>query len=316
MTKILVIEDEAGIRMTLSMMLKAEGFEVAAADNGRAGIETARAESPDLILCDINMPEMNGYEVLEQLRKEPSLAATPFVFLTARVDRGDMRRGMNLGADDYLTKPFTRDELLETVNARIKKDEISREALTNQLIASDTLLQQRFRSNFAGEEQPSLTEDQEFSAAEGTASEATILFADIRNFTTISERLSAPEIAALLNAYLERACQPIIACGGSVVKFIGDGIMAVFPHTEARSREKQALQAVHAGLGLSFVADQFRGWISEHHPNRDLPEFAIGVGIHTGEVTLCRVGGPGQQEFTAIGDTVNIASRMEEQTKE
>ncbi|OGA50814.1 MAG: hypothetical protein A3G25_14455 [Betaproteobacteria bacterium RIFCSPLOWO2_12_FULL_63_13] len=316
MARILVIEDEAGIRMTLSMMLKAEGFEIAAADNGRAGIDAARAATPDLILCDINMPEMNGFEVLEQLRKDPALAATPFVFLTARVDRGDMRRGMNLGADDYLTKPFTRDELLETVTARLKKDEISREALTNQLIASNTALQQRFRSNLSGEERPSVIEDDELASVEGTASEATVLFADIRNFTTISERLSAPEIAELLNAYLERACQPIIACGGSVVKFIGDGIMAVFPHTEMRPREKQALQAVHAGLGLSFVADHFRAWVSERHPNRDLPEFAIGVGIHTGEVTLCRVGGQGQQDFTAIGDTVNIAARLEEQTKE
>lgn len=316
MTKILVVEDEPGIRMTLSFMLKAEGFDVTAAENGRAGIEAARAKTPDLILCDINMPEMNGFEVLEQLRQEPALAATPFVFLTARIDRSDMRRGMNLGADDYLTKPFTRDELMETVNARIKKHETSLEVLTNQLIASSETLRRRFRSNIAGEEAPQASAEDELSAVEGIASEATVLFADIRNFTTFSERLSAPEIAELLNTYLERACQPIIACGGSVVKFIGDGIMAVFPHTDQRPREKQALQAVHAGLGLSFIAERFREWVEERHPDRELPEFAIGVGIHSGEVTLCRLGGHGQQDFTAIGDTVNVAARLEEQTKE
>ena len=150
MTKILVIEDEAGIRMTLSLMLKAEGFEVSVAENGRLGIEAARAKAPDLILCDINMPEMDGYGVLEQLRREPALAATPFVFLTARADRNDMRRGMNLGADDYLTKPFTRDELLGAVTARIKKQETTREALTDQLIAGSETLRRRFRSGFAG----------------------------------------------------------------------------------------------------------------------------------------------------------------------
>lgn len=316
MTKILVIEDEAGIRMTLSLMLKAEGFEVAAADNGRTGLDAARAKTPDLILCDINMPEMDGFGVLEQLRKEPALAAIPFVFLTARIDRSDMRRGMNLGADDYLTKPFTRDELLETVSARLKKDEISREALTSQLIASSDTLRRRFRGDITGEETAHMNAEDEMSAVEGIASEATVLFADIRNFTTFSERLSAPEIAELLNTYLERACQPIIACGGSVVKFIGDGIMAVFPHTDLRPREKQALQAVHAGLGLSFIAERFREWVRERHADRELPEFAIGVGIHSGEVTLCRLGGQGQQDFTAIGDTVNVAARLEEQTKE
>jgi serine/threonine-protein kinase PpkA len=143
-----------------------------------------------------------------------------------------------------------------------------------------------------------------------------VLFADIRGFTTMSERLTAVEIAELLNAYLVRACAPIVSCGGNVVKFIGDGIMAVFPHTESSPREKQALQAVHAGLGLSFIALRFRKWVQDRYPDRGLPEFAIGVGIHTGEITMCRLGPQGQEEFTAIGDTVNVASRLEEQTKE
>lgn len=316
MTKILVIEDEAGIRMTLSLMLKAEGYDVKSAENGRKGIEAARERPPDLILCDINMPEMDGFQVLEQLRKEPTLAAIPFIFLTARIDRSDLRRGMNLGADDYLTKPFTRDELIETVTARIRKFEASREVLTNQLISENETLRQRFRSNMAREEAPPTTENAPQTGMESRVAEATILFADIRGFTTISERLSAAEIAELLNTYLQRACAPIIACGGKVVKFIGDGIMAVFPHGEPEAREKQALRAVHAGLGLSFIASQFRGWVSERFPDRGLPEFAIGVGIHTGEVTLCQLGAQGQQDFTAIGDTVNIAARLEEQTKE
>ena len=316
MTKILLIEDEAGIRMTVSLMLKAEGYDVTTAQNGHKGLEAARDNAPDLILCDVNMPQMDGFQVLEEMRKEPALAVTPFIFLTARTDRSDMRQGMNLGADDYLTKPFTRDELLQAVTARIRKHETSREVLINQLIAGSESLRLRFRSNLAREEQPPTTEDSPQPGVESNVAEATVLFADIRGFTTISERLSAQEIAELLNTYLQRACEPILACGGKVVKFIGDGIMAVFPHSESEPREKQALRAVHAGLGLSFIAGRFREWVHERFPERGLPEFAIGVGIHTGEVTMCQRGARGQQDFTAIGDTVNIAARLEEQTKE
>ena len=316
MTKILLIEDEPGIRMTVSLMLKAEGYDVTTAPGGRQGLEAARSNAPDLILCDVNMPEMDGFQVLEELHKEPELAVTPFIFLTARTDRSDLRRGMTLGADDYLTKPFTRDELLEAVTTRIRKHQTALKVLTDQLIAGSETLRRRFLSNLAQEEEPPTTEDSPPPGVESTVAEATVLFADIRGFTTISERLSAQEIAELLNTYLQRACEPILACGGKVVKFIGDGIMAVFPHTRSEPREKQALRAVHAGLGLSFIAGRFREWVHQRFPERGLPDFAIGVGIHTGEITMCQLGAPGQQDFTAIGDTVNIAARLEEKTKE
>lgn len=101
-------------------MLKLEGYQVRGASNGREGIACAQEYRPDLIICDIMMPEMNGYEVLAALRDHPTTALTPFIFLTARTDRRDVRRGMNLGADDYLTKPFTAAELIESVQARLR----------------------------------------------------------------------------------------------------------------------------------------------------------------------------------------------------
>lgn len=119
--KILVVEDEVGIRSNLVRMLRLEGFELLEASNGRMGLEVARAEIPNLILSDVMMPELDGYELLEALRADPLTAAIPFIFLTARTDRMDRRRGMNLGADDYLGKPFTRDEVLDAVTARIKR---------------------------------------------------------------------------------------------------------------------------------------------------------------------------------------------------
>jgi len=312
-TKILVIDDDPGIRKSLGLSLRTEGYAVIEAASGPEGLELAASEAPALIICDVNMPGMDGYEVVTRLRK--SNAAVPFVFLTAKGGRAEIRRGMNLGADDYLTKPFTREELIEAVRVRLKKHDTSREALAQQLILDSERMRSRFVSHLTGGVKPALDEQAPADAVNAII-EATVLFTDIRSFTTLSERLSVVEIAALLNRYFERACEPILAAGGKVVKFIGDGIMAVFPHGAEQPREQQALRAIQAGLGLALVATHFRQWVQERFPNRGLPEFAVGVGIHTGDVTLCRVGAPGEDNFTAIGDTVNIASRLEGQTKE
>lgn len=123
MKTILVIEDEPEMRRNLATILKLESFRVLQAENGRLGLELARAERPDLILCDVMMPELDGRAVLQALREHPETAATPFVFLTAKGERSDLRLGMNLGADDYLTKPVGKSDLLEAVSARLKRTE-------------------------------------------------------------------------------------------------------------------------------------------------------------------------------------------------
>ena len=121
MTKILVIEDEQLIRNSVVEQLKAEGFDTIEAENGRVGLTWAREHKPDLIICDVLMPEVDGFQVLSSLRQEPATALMPFVFITSLTDRADVRRGMELGADDYLPKPFTKPELLGAVTARLKK---------------------------------------------------------------------------------------------------------------------------------------------------------------------------------------------------
>ncbi|MBS4098088.1 MAG: EAL domain-containing protein [Sulfuricella sp.] len=123
MKKILVIEDEAPLRNNLAMMLRVEGYQVLSAENGQVGLDVARAEQPDLILSDVMMPVLDGHGVLRALREKPETASIPFVFLTALADRSDFRTGMNLGADDYLVKPFSRNEVLETVQARLHRQE-------------------------------------------------------------------------------------------------------------------------------------------------------------------------------------------------
>ena len=119
--KILIIEDQAPMRRNIALMLEMEGYETVTAENGRVGLEMARREEPDLVLCDVMMPELDGYGVVQALREDVRFAATPFIFLTAKSDRSDVRVGMNYGADDYLTKPVVRDDLLAAVTARLQR---------------------------------------------------------------------------------------------------------------------------------------------------------------------------------------------------
>ncbi|MFZ9739359.1 MAG: EAL domain-containing protein [Prochlorotrichaceae cyanobacterium] len=133
MKTILVIEDDTAIRNNIAMILKSQGFTILQAEDGLTGVELALGSAPDLIVCDIMLPQISGYEILEQLRQEANLAVTPFIFLTALADRADMRQGMNLGADDYLTKPFTSQELIGAVNARLLKQQELTEPYRNEM---------------------------------------------------------------------------------------------------------------------------------------------------------------------------------------
>ena len=123
-TKILVIEDDIDVQLNLQTILLEEGFEVIKASNGINGIQLAQSDKPDLILCDISMPGVDGYRVIDELSKEKCTQSIPFVFLTAKVEREDIRKGMQLGADDYVLKPFRIDDLLLSIKTRLKRFEI------------------------------------------------------------------------------------------------------------------------------------------------------------------------------------------------
>jgi anti-anti-sigma factor len=121
MTTILAIEDETKIRENIQEILELEGFDVLTAENGRLGVQLAQEHHPDLIICDVMMPELDGYDVLVTLRQDPNTLKIPFIFLSARATKADFRKGMSLGADDYLTKPFTPGELREAIFTRLEK---------------------------------------------------------------------------------------------------------------------------------------------------------------------------------------------------
>ena len=129
MKKVLVIEDEPDMRRNLTTILRLEKFEVLSAENGRIGLELVARQRPDIILCDVMMPEMDGHAVLNQLRADKETATIPFIFLTAKGEKADLRSGMNMGADDYLTKPVDKAGLLAAISARLKRKD---EQITNR----------------------------------------------------------------------------------------------------------------------------------------------------------------------------------------
>jgi DNA-binding response OmpR family regulator len=152
--KILLIDDEGDFRQVIAKQLVKHGFEVLEAPDGKEGLRRAAEGLPDLILCDLNMPEMSGYEVLAALRRDEALAGTPLIFLTAQSEPAEVRQGMNLGADDYLTKPVDFLDLLGAIKARLERREAEKEREDNQL--------QRAMQNFA-------------KTAQDTAGQATVL---------------------------------------------------------------------------------------------------------------------------------------------
>ncbi|MDM8517049.1 adenylate/guanylate cyclase domain-containing protein [Desulfobacterales bacterium HSG16] len=148
----------------------------------------------------------------------------------------------------------------------------------------------------------------------GELYEVTVFFSDIRNFTTISEKLSPAEVIEMLNAYFSKACEPILQYGGTVDKFIGDAVMALFGAPVPS--DDHALQSIQSAVEVMETAIEFRSWMEKRFPDRNLPNFDIGIGLHTGEAIVGNVGSPKHIEYTAIGDSVNTASRLEGKTKE
>lgn len=133
MKKILLIEDNDDVRENIAEILELASYNVVSAENGKIGVEKAKAELPDMIICDVMMPELDGYGVLHMLSRNTPTSTIPFIFLTAKAEKSDIRKGMNLGADDYITKPFEEAELLDAIETRFKKSEIVKKEFANNL---------------------------------------------------------------------------------------------------------------------------------------------------------------------------------------
>ena len=317
MRLILVVEDEEDIRNNIVRMLTLEGFDTVAAGDGQAGLVQAQARRPDLIISDVNMPGMDGFALLAAVRADKALATTPFVLLTALDDRGSMRRGMTTGADDYLSKPFPRTELLDAVDAQIRKNARVEERINSGLAALEARLRASFADSIGGSNSGSFAVELPAAGSDpGQSLQATVLVSTIRNFTSLAEKLDAAEVSQLLTEYFERTCQPVLKNGGRHLKFVGDGLMAVFADTLSGSPLPAPRRAISAALAMALATHEFRAWLEQRFPARGLPPFAIGVGLHCGDVRLCRMGADDSEELTPVGDTVGLAARLEATTRE
>ncbi|MGE3347518.1 MAG: protein kinase [Ramlibacter sp.] len=316
MTTILIVEDDDAIRNNITRLLKLEGFDIVSAPNGRQALERLRQVATDVVISDVSMPEMDGFALLEAIRADKVLAALPVMLLTALDDRASMRRGMTGGADDYLAKPFTRVELLEALQGLLAKRQRVAETVQTAVTTHEEHLRQAFAESLGGAATEKFGLEMPSGAVPDQVIDATVLFSDIRNFTSLAERLNSSEVAELLTVYFERTCEPVLKNGGRHLKFIGDGLMAVFSETQTSSPIAAARRAVSAALAMALATHEFRSWLSHRFADRGLPPFAIGVGLHAGEVTLCRLGTIQNKEITPIGDTVNTAARLEASSKE
>ncbi len=323
MTTILIVEDDDTIRNNLTRLLMLEGFDVASAVNGVQALAHLRKQACDVVISDVNMPQMGGLELLHTVRADPDLATIAFMLLTALDDRASTRRGMTAGADDYLAKPFSRAELLDALNSLLRKRERLNASVQTALTDHEERLRLAFAASLgAGLSSPSIDLptrvglDVPGDAAVDQVLQATVLFSDIRNFTSLADKLTSSEVAELLSVYFDRACDPILKNGGRHLKFIGDGVMTVFADSLSGSPLPAARRGVSAALAMALAAHEFRSWLQHRFADRGLPPFAIGVGLHCGEVSICRIGSSHTKETTPIGDTVNVAARLETASKE
>jgi class 3 adenylate cyclase/CheY-like chemotaxis protein len=337
MSRVLVVEPAAPLREFLRLHLETAGHDVLLAEDTATGAQCARERLPDLIFTGTGKGGLDGLALLATLRGAPDTAAIPIVFVSARADREAVARSLEAGARLYLVLPVMREELLRAVSAlALQHAEVPANVVPLRRAGSMTstgfglTTVPRFgavapnRSGLEGANPAVITGDSRAGAApepdRGTTALAsqeahtgTVLFADIRSFSTLAETLSTQEVADLLSAYFVRACEPILQQRGWIVKLLGDGVLAMFePQERAVSHAERALKAA---LLMCVVAQRFNGWLAARFPDRRLPEFAIGVGVHTGDVMVCRINTGAGLDTTIIGDTVNVASRLEEQTK-
>jgi serine/threonine-protein kinase PpkA len=294
-THVLAIDDDPSLLRLVRHMLGGAGYRVEVAADGVEGLQKIRAERPDLVVCDVQMPRKSGFEVLEALRADAATAGLPFVLLTGRDDREAVRRGMRLGADDFLSKPVRALELVEAISAALDK---------------------RRRLGQPAPEAAARLREAELAGMTGRRLTQTVLFSDIRGFTSMSERLPVTEIAELLSHFLHEASEPIVRQRGRVMKVMGDGLMAVFGHDAPGEVSAHAAAALRAGQGIVEAAQRFRQWIARRYDVPGLPPFEVGVGIHTGEVMLFHLAVGDSGDLTAVGDTVNVAARLEAKSKE
>jgi adenylate cyclase len=307
--KILAVDDEPDFELLLRQRFRRqirEGeFALRFAHHGEEALAALAAEPDiDLILLDINMPVMDGLTLLARLREQQ--AAVKAIIVSAYGDMTNLRTAMNRGAFDFVTKPVDMQDLEITIRKTL--DDIAKLRGIERLKAAA----ERARNNLSRYFSPNLVEmlaerDEPLGAVRRET--VAVLFADIVGFTSMAERMAPEAVVRLLREYHERMTAPIFACGGTIDKYIGDEIFAVFGVPAASAED-----AANALRCAEMMLDALECWNEERAAHGE-PRLAIGIGLNHGPAVLGDVGSEHSFSFTVIGDTVNTASRLQRLTR-
>ncbi|MFN8671434.1 MAG: response regulator [Candidatus Sericytochromatia bacterium] len=288
--KILIVDDEPINLQVLSNHLTLKNYSVSQALNGEEVFKLIdEGLKPDLIVLDIMMPKMSGYEVCKKIREKFPTYQLPVVLLTAKNQISDLVEGFDSGANDYLTKPVSKNELLSRIKTHIELAKINNSY--SKFVPREFL-------KFLGKD--SIIE---VNLGEQVQLDMTIMFSDIRSFTSLSEKMTPKENFDFINSYLSKVSPAIRKNNGFIDKYIGDGIMALFQDTPDN--------AIDSALEMMNILKN----LNEERASKNLDSISIGIGIHTGSLMLGTIGEEERMESTVISDAVNLSSRMEGLTK-
>jgi adenylate cyclase len=293
--RLLVVDDNKVNRLLLGRGLEQQGHHVDFAENGRHALEKLRAGSYDLVLLDIQMPELDGYGVLEQITGDVHLRDLAVIVTSALDELDSVVKCIEMGAEDYLTKPVNPVLLRARIGASLEK-----KRLRDQ--------QRELICKFATAEVADDLDESGFALG-GKYVEATAMFSDIRSFTTIAGSQSPSDTIELLNTYYTLMFEAITAQGGVVNQMVGDGLMAIFGAPLPLENHRE--QAVRAALEMMEMIGLFN---SDQAAQGRVP-IRIGIGIASGQVIAGYTGTLRRATYTCVGDTVNLAARLEGHTK-
>lgn len=293
--KLLVVDDNKVNRLLLARGLQEQGHQVTFAENGREALEIMRRQPFDLVLLDILMPELDGYQVLEELTTDSDLRDIPVIVVSAMDELDSVVKCIEMGAEDYLSKPLNPVLLKARIGACLEKKwlrdqqrELIRKFATSEV--ADELLATGFSLG-------------------GKYVEATAMFSDIRSFTTLAESQPPEDTIELLNTYYTLMFDAIGGQGGVVNQMVGDGLMAIFG--APASNPDHANCAVRAALEMVELVDLF----NQQQAIQDKVQIQIGVGIASGQLIAGYTGTQARATYTCVGDAVNVAARLESHTK-
>lgn len=292
---LLLVDDNKVNRILLSRGLESDGHKIEIAENGRQALDKLRANPFDLVLLDIEMPEMNGYEVLEVCLQDTELRDIPIIMTSSLDEINSVVKCIELGAEDYLNKPINPILLRARVNASLEKKRLRDE-------------QRKLFRTFATKEVADELLKSGFSLG-GRFVNASVMFADIRSYTSYSEQEDPAEIIELINNYFALMFDAIIGHHGIVNQMLGDGLMAIFGAPIYRENHRE--EAVRAALEMLALLDGF----NQEQAMQNKTQVHIGIGIATGRMIAGYTGTQHRATYTCVGDTVNLAARIEAHTK-